>query len=314
MAHKLHTHYDNLKVSPNAPVEVIRAAYKAMAQKHHPDRNAEEGAQQVMQGLNESWDVLSDPVQRAAHDAWIAEQEMARLADDAAASSAPGPVPPPARRRRRRKTGLARRWVPLASLSIFVGVSTFCVAVFSELSENAVPAVASTRSGSVARSTTPVPAPPAVEMAASAVSGDVLQHQRTQRALLDYGQALPDSSGAIIGARQTPGSGPVGLTIENPHTAAPVVAKLCHAVWSHCWALQHVYIEPGRTLTLNKLSPGKYDVRHVNLDSGLIYRSGMFEVPEAGKEKVAHQPALALTLREPADGRSGATRIDLHQF
>ena len=35
----MHTHYDNLKISREAPPEVIRAAYKALSQKHHPDRN-----------------------------------------------------------------------------------------------------------------------------------------------------------------------------------------------------------------------------------------------------------------------------------
>ncbi|MCS6804710.1 MAG: DnaJ domain-containing protein, partial [Blastocatellia bacterium] len=36
---KLHTHYDNLKVARNAPPEVIRAAYKTLSQRFHPDRN-----------------------------------------------------------------------------------------------------------------------------------------------------------------------------------------------------------------------------------------------------------------------------------
>ena len=36
---KIHTHYDNLKVARGAPQEVIRAAYKALSQKYHPDKN-----------------------------------------------------------------------------------------------------------------------------------------------------------------------------------------------------------------------------------------------------------------------------------
>jgi hypothetical protein len=31
------THYDNLKVSRDAPIEVIRAAYRSLASKYHPD-------------------------------------------------------------------------------------------------------------------------------------------------------------------------------------------------------------------------------------------------------------------------------------
>lgn len=74
---KLHTHYENLKVARSAPTEVIRAAYRALAQKYHPDVNATPGSARVMQLLNEAWEVLSDPRRRAEHDAWIAEQEAA---------------------------------------------------------------------------------------------------------------------------------------------------------------------------------------------------------------------------------------------
>jgi hypothetical protein len=72
---KLHTHYDNLKVTRNAPVEVIRAAYRAMAQKYHPDINSSPAANNTMKLLNEAWEVLSDPLKRAEHDKWILEEE-----------------------------------------------------------------------------------------------------------------------------------------------------------------------------------------------------------------------------------------------
>jgi hypothetical protein len=72
---KLHTHYDNLKVTRNAPVEVIRAAYRAMAQKYHPDINSSPAANNTMRILNEAWEVLSDPVRRAEHDKWIMTEE-----------------------------------------------------------------------------------------------------------------------------------------------------------------------------------------------------------------------------------------------
>lgn len=34
----IRTHYDNLKVARDAPDAVIRAAYKALMQKFHPDK------------------------------------------------------------------------------------------------------------------------------------------------------------------------------------------------------------------------------------------------------------------------------------
>jgi curved DNA-binding protein CbpA len=37
----MRTHYDNLKVSHDAPVEVINAAYRSLAKKYHPDKNGD---------------------------------------------------------------------------------------------------------------------------------------------------------------------------------------------------------------------------------------------------------------------------------
>ena len=73
----MHTHYDNLKVSRKAPIEVIRASYKALAQKYHPDLNSGNAeALRIMTLLNLSYEVLSDPIKRASHDAWIAQSEL----------------------------------------------------------------------------------------------------------------------------------------------------------------------------------------------------------------------------------------------
>ena len=72
---RAHTHYDNLKVTRNAPTEVIRAAYRVLAQKYHPDVNPSPDALRVMKIFNEAWDVLSNPTRRAEHDQWIVEQE-----------------------------------------------------------------------------------------------------------------------------------------------------------------------------------------------------------------------------------------------
>ncbi|ENW15399.1 Chaperone protein DnaJ [Acinetobacter haemolyticus CIP 64.3 = MTCC 9819] len=73
---KLHTYYDNLKVSRTAPLEVIRAAYKILAQKYHPDRNSNNPeAARIMKLINEAYEVLSNPIKRAEHDSWIEAQE-----------------------------------------------------------------------------------------------------------------------------------------------------------------------------------------------------------------------------------------------
>ncbi len=73
------THYDNLKVARNAPDEVIRAAYKVLSQKYHPDRNCNTAeSHRVFKIVNESYRVLSDPIKRDQHNRWIIKQEANR--------------------------------------------------------------------------------------------------------------------------------------------------------------------------------------------------------------------------------------------
>ncbi len=75
----IHSHYENLKVARSAPLEVIRAAYKALAQKYHPDRNhGDPDAARVMAILNKAYQILSDSKLRFEHDQWIRAVEAAR--------------------------------------------------------------------------------------------------------------------------------------------------------------------------------------------------------------------------------------------
>lgn len=70
------THYDNLKVSQDAPREVIQAAYRTLARKYHPDLNNQDPeCARIMKIINESYAVLSDPENRRQHDFWITKEK-----------------------------------------------------------------------------------------------------------------------------------------------------------------------------------------------------------------------------------------------
>jgi hypothetical protein len=66
-------------VTRDAPIEVIKAAYRVIAQKHHPDMNQSEDSQRIMTIVNEAWRILSDPKLKEEHDAWIDQQEREHL-------------------------------------------------------------------------------------------------------------------------------------------------------------------------------------------------------------------------------------------
>ena len=61
--------YETLQVSPRASHDVIRAAYRCLAQHDHPDKNPDsETAGQWMSNINRAYAVLSDLKKRQAYD------------------------------------------------------------------------------------------------------------------------------------------------------------------------------------------------------------------------------------------------------
>jgi len=99
---KTPTYYEQLGVARNAPDEVIRGAYKALAQKNHPDKNINNpAATAVMQSINLANDVLSDPQKRAEYDAQLEYQEreeqarMRQRAEQSVTRPMPQAYPPP---------------------------------------------------------------------------------------------------------------------------------------------------------------------------------------------------------------------------
>jgi curved DNA-binding protein CbpA len=63
--------YAELGVTPQAEPEVIRAAFRALAQRYHPDRQAGGPALWAakMVRINQAYNVLSQPERRRAYDA-----------------------------------------------------------------------------------------------------------------------------------------------------------------------------------------------------------------------------------------------------
>lgn len=74
---KITTHYDTLKVTRDAPANVVKAAYKTLCQTYHPDKYVGDSttADQMIKALSQSYAVLSDPEKRAEYDAWILKTE-----------------------------------------------------------------------------------------------------------------------------------------------------------------------------------------------------------------------------------------------
>src|SRR5690606_4974306 len=61
-------YYDTLGVDPGAGETEIKAAYRRLARKYHPDVSKEAGAEEKFKAVNEAYEALRDPQKRAAYD------------------------------------------------------------------------------------------------------------------------------------------------------------------------------------------------------------------------------------------------------
>lgn len=107
------SHYDLLQVAPSASPDTIRAAYRALIQRTHPDRRPDEPAAALhAAALNAAYAVLSDPDARAAYDRGLA------------AVTPPSPAhPAPVVHRAPKDTGLrtSRPWYLLLGTYLALG-------------------------------------------------------------------------------------------------------------------------------------------------------------------------------------------------
>jgi len=61
-------YYETLGVKPDANEAQIKAAYRKLARKYHPDVSKEAGAEDKFKSVNEAYEVLRDKEKRAAYD------------------------------------------------------------------------------------------------------------------------------------------------------------------------------------------------------------------------------------------------------
>lgn len=89
--------YELLEVSPNAGAAVIKAAYRALVQQYHPDKNpGNPAAAERLSLVNQAYAVLSDPLLRARYDANVARRNDRRGSGRGLAPAKPEPLKPDA--------------------------------------------------------------------------------------------------------------------------------------------------------------------------------------------------------------------------
>ncbi|NJN41330.1 MAG: DnaJ domain-containing protein, partial [Flammeovirgaceae bacterium] len=68
MQFKLKDYYQILGIDRGASQEEIKKAYRRLAVKFHPDKNLTQNTEEHFKGINEAYDVLSDPEKKWTYD------------------------------------------------------------------------------------------------------------------------------------------------------------------------------------------------------------------------------------------------------
>ena len=322
---KIHTHYDNLKVARMAPQEVIRAAYKALSQKYHPDKNpGDDKSARIMAIVNTAYGILADPVRRKEHDEWIAaeEWEIAWLesSGDDGGKGRDGVAPPgfhhaweqPAALQRRRS--LLRR--PLLWLALVAVFACGCVAGALALSslpglrEVAAPLLLpppplvrpapvapvaalddwAGRPAVVAAATPALKTLAVMELAVPARGNDCSAVLRSASA--PNGARWPDISGYVDGYAVANQGVQMRVEVDNAANDTGVFLRLIDL--DRGASVRHVYLLPHEALTIDKLVAARYELRYQSVDP-------------AGAAGVCAQAAVAGATQATVDGATQAT-------
>lgn len=334
---KFRTHYDNLKVSKDAPPEVIRAAYRSLCQKYHPDKNQnDQEAKKIMTIINGSYATLSDAVQKRIHDEWIAsmERKSNQSSDDTQTkpqNSAPFITKP-------------FIFLAMSHIRSIWGWYVFLVGIIFLVLVNQItpkqPPVATQyeADASPPPKLTPVDydpfVKPVVEQSFREFNGtlDAVNHDPSDEPLVgsykskpsdaakgftatnEKGKPWPQSSGYIHGYKRLYVNGLSNVIVDNSRNDSAVFLKLFSLKSNQPLAIRVIYIKTGGKFTLTNVPAGNYDIRYQNLVSGDFSKTDPFNLSEIQTDEGTRFSNITMTLYKVQNGNMHTYPIDESSF
>ena len=278
---QVHTHYDNLKVARDAPPEVIRAAYKTLSQKFHPDRNSGNAeAARIMAILNTSYEVLSDPNKRQEHDQWVVSQE--RMAAQAAnVNNQPKPTPRPTQTPASTPnvgvigavSHVLRNWV-------LYGIAGLLILAWA-----------------TDKPSTPLPGPKPYQ-----ATPVFEQPEYVRPSTAPNGQPWPSSAGYVNFFPRTHTNGLSTVTVDNSQNDSDVFVKLVSLDGPNAFPVRVFFIPAFGQFTLSKVTAGSYDIRYRDLNNGGLSRSEAFDLEEIRTHDGTQFSNITMTLYKVQNG------------
>jgi hypothetical protein len=304
----MRTHYDNLNVSENAPEEVIRAAYKALALRFHPDRNnGSAESRRVMQILNEAYEVLSDSTKRREYDRLLvavraqgAARSQAATQPDSFPKRQPQPKAAPVAPSRGILVGLLA--FIFSDFRITLVVIGLCIWGFTSLTAKKTPSRAYSPS-----STTPSYTP-------SSYTPPPARPKWVRPSLSPAGTPWPTTAGYVSGYQIQAQGGLSTVTIDNTSNSSDVFLKLVWLSSSEAIPARMCYIPAYSRFTFSSVMAGRYDVRYRDLTTGGLSKTEEFILEERATYSGTSYSTLSMTLYKVANGNMTTESIDESEF
>ena len=303
---KVHNHYDNLKVARTASPEEIRAAYRGLTRKHHPDRNPDNAdAERVMAVINVAYDVLSDPVKRSEHDRWIAQAEAAHVRAARPVRSRPTVHAPTDRYRYSPDAFERAQALRLRQVRAERRVRHAVAHLTRHRIAYGLAAVAALCLAAVGLSALRAPdLPSATAMALAASTRHVAGYARAASA--PNGERWPRLSGYIDGYGQMNKDGQSNVTVENAHNDTDMFVKLYSLDGPTAVPVRTFFVAARGRFTLDALTAGTYDLRYRNLASGELSRSAALIIEEVVTPQGKQHSAIGIKLYKSVDANMQA--------
>jgi hypothetical protein len=288
----MRTHYQNLKVAEDAPPEVIKAAWRALSQQYHPDKNGgDPDAARIMQILNEAYEVLIDPVRRARHDEAINRRRASELPPLPKSTSTTPPASP-----ERVNPSPASESSPITNslmpLALVIGIFVIMGAVAINKGKTSKTSIPYYR-----RAPTPAPAqnqPPSYKRPLTAPNG-----------LL-----WPVKTAYLDGVPILATAGLCSVTVDNTSRRGDVHIKLVMISNNGRQTIREAFIRGGEWFRMPVVSPGDYEIRYRDLDTGTAARSEPFTLEQTS----ASASSVSLTLYTVQNGNTQLIPLDPNAF
>lgn len=128
------------------------------------------------------------------------------------------------------------------------------------------------------------------------------------------GHPWPARAGYVQGYRRLRDAGLSWVTIDNTKSSDAVFLKLYVLDATKPYPARQFYIPAHGKFTLTKLSPGSYEMRYRDLQSGRLYRSQTFQLKNVEMDDGIRYTTLTMTLYKVSDGNAQVFDLDERDF